>query len=410
VRVLFLNNFCYLRGGSEKVLFEEMRILGEAGHDVEIYSRGHEKNVPTKFEQYFPPPLDTERLGLSPATVRTVKELIYSDTSRRGLRKAIDQFGPDIAHAHNIYGRLSLSVLDELKAAGVPVVLTLHDYKLLCPSYLMLNHGRICERCRGSRFYNAVITKCHRNSYLASSVYAMEAWFNHVFRKYESVRYFISPSMFLRHKAIEFGWDPDKIIHIRNFVDKQAMAAFAVQGDYCLFLGRLSAEKGVKTLLRALKGLPSIPRLVVAGDGPDREALGKLAKENILPVDFTGYVQGAELEKVIMGAKVVILPSEWYENAPLSLLEALAHGKPVIGARIGGIPEMIDDGINGYLFEPGNVADLLMKLEALLGMPGDRVMEMGRAARRKVEREYSAEAHYTRLIAAYGSILGKPIA
>ena len=407
LKILFLNNFYYLRGGSEKILFEEMRILQEAGHEVEIFTRRHEKNEPAKYSKFFPPPLDTDRLGFSLKTVQTVGELLYSHAVRRGLREVIRRFRPDVAHAHNIYGRLSLSVLDELSSAGVPVVMSLHDMKLFCPSYLMLNHGKICERCKGNKFHNAVLTKCHKDSYLASSVYALETWFNHSFKKYGPVKYFIAPSMFLRNKAVEFGWDQRKIAHIPNFIDMQTRAASEAAGDYCLYLGRLSREKGVKTLLTALKDLQVKAELIVAGDGPDRDALRKIALNGALPATFTGYLNGAEVKKTIAGAKVVIMPSEWYENAPLSLLEAFAWGKPVIGARIGGIPEMIDDGVNGYLFESGNAEDLRMKLEMFLSLPGERVMEMGMAARGKVAREFSAGSHYKRLMQIYREALGE---
>ncbi len=407
LKILFLNNFYYLRGGSEKVLFEEMRILQEAGHEVEIFSRSHEQNESSKYAGLFPPPLDTEHLGLSLKTIRTAGELFYSHAARRGLREVIRRFRPDVAHAHNIYGRLSLSVLDELSSAGVPVVMTLHDLKLLCPSYLMLNHGSICERCKGNRFHNAVMTKCHKDSYLASSVYALETWFNYFFKKYDSVKYFIAPSMFLRNKAIEFGWDPRKIEHIPNFIDMQTIGVYGASGDYCLYLGRLSREKGVKTLLTALKELRVKTELIVAGDGPDCDALRKKAISGALSATFTGYLNGAEVKKTIAEAKVVIMPSEWYENAPLSLLEAFAWGKPVIGARIGGIPEMIDNGVNGYLFESGNAEDLRMKLEMFLSLPREYVIEMGMAARSKVAREFSAGSHFKRLMQVYREALGK---
>lgn len=405
MNILFLNNFFYLRGGSEKVLFEEMRMLCENGHRVAVYARGHEKNEPAEFAEFFPPLLDTERLSLSMRTVRTVKELIYSQAARRGLREVIKRFRPDIVHAHNIYGRLSLAVLDELKAAGVPVVMTLHDLKLLCPSYLMLNRGEVCEKCKGNRFYHAVLSRCHKNSYPASAVYAFESWLNTSFGKYDPVRYFIAPSRFLRDKAIEFGWRPERFIHVPNFIDIESITDASGNGSYCLYLGRLSREKGLKTLLRAFLALrPNLP-LQIVGDGPDRDELEKMSSNEKLDVHFAGHLSGRRLIEAIAGAKVIIVPSECYENAPMSILEAMAHGKPVIGARIGGIPEMIDDGVTGYLFEPGNAADLRDKLERFLSLRDAQVAEMGRSARNKVEKEHSAEAHYSGLMHIYSKVL-----
>jgi len=401
MNVLFLNNFYYLRGGSEKVLFEEMRLLSEAGHRVAVYARGHEKNEPAEFAEFFPPPLDTENLRPSIKTVRTVKELIYSRAARRGLREVLERFRPDIAHAHNIYGRLSLSVLDELRAAGVPVVMTLHDLKLICPSYLMLNRGAVCERCKGGKFRHAVLTKCHKGSYPASLVYALESWINYRFGKYDSVHRFITPSRFLRNKCMEFGWDIRKFEYIPNFIDLSQIPAYRAGGEYFLYIGRLSREKGVHTLLRAYQSLKVPIPLKIVGDGPEREALEREAWTAGLQVQFTGYLSGLQLTEALVGARGVVMPSEWYENAPLSLMEAFAAGKPVIGARIGGIPEMIDEGVNGFLFEAGNVAALAETLAKFLSLSGAEITSMGQAARAKIEREFTAERHVAMLIDLY---------
>jgi glycosyltransferase involved in cell wall biosynthesis len=383
-----------------------MRILREAGHEVAIYARGHEKNEPAEFGEFFPPSLDTGHLRPSLATLHTVKELIYSDAARHGLRKVITRFRPDIVHAHNIYGRLSLSVLDELKAARVPVVMTLHDFKLLCPSYLMLNNGRVCERCKGKRFSHAVLSRCHKGSYIASSIYALESWINHASRKYASISLFIAPSRFLRDKCIAYGVDSARITFIPNFIDVLPVPQPGA-GEYLLYMGRLSHEKGVATLLRACSRLREMVSLKVVGDGPEREALKKEAEDAGFSVSFTGHLSGPALEEALHGARGIVLPSEWYENAPLALLEAFAHYKPVIGARIGGIPEMIDDGVNGYLFESGHVADLQNKLQLFMKLPLHKVLEMGEAARKKVENEYSAGSHYARLMNVYRSVLEK---
>lgn len=407
MKILFLNNFYYLRGGSERVLFDEMRILREAGHDVAIYSRGHEHNAASEFSEYFPPPFDTERIDLSLKTLRAAKELIYSGASRRGLAKVIDLFKPDVAHAHNIYGRLSLSVLDELKVASIPVVMTLHDLKMHCPSYLMLNHGRICEQCKGHRYYHAVRTRCHKGSYAASAVYALESWLNYATGRYRSVGRFVTPSLFLMDKCVEYGWDRGKITYLPNFIDLALKPEFRHGGEYILYIGRLSREKGVGALLQAYSRLKRPIPLKIVGDGPEKEGLQRSIGIAGSTVTFTGYLSGPALTDALLGAKVVVMPSECYENAPMTILEAFAHHKPVIGARIGGIPEMIHDGVNGYLFQPGNAADLQAKLELFLNLPEQRVLEMGKSAREKVENEYNAESHYQRLINVYRKVTGK---
>ena len=401
MRILFLNNFYYLRGGSERVLFDEMRILEEAGHEVAIFSRAHDKNNPSEFSGFFPPPINTERLGFSTAAVKTAKELIYSNDARRGLRKVLNLFRPEIVHAHNIYGRLSLSVLDELKAAGIPVVMTLHDMKLLCPSYLMLKGEGICERCRGNKFHRAFLNRCHKNSYAASFIYFLESWINHASGKYASIQKFIAPSRFIRDKCIDFGWESAKFAYIPNFIDCSLIRPSREVEDYLLYIGRLSHEKGVGVLLDACRNLNGSVRIKIVGDGPDRGILERKANALRLPVEFTGYLSGVEISDVFSKARGVVMPSTCYENAPLSVLEAFSHCKPVIGSRIGGIPEMIDDGVDGYLFEAGNVADLQSKLDTFLALHADSVKEMGEAARVKVEREYNPESHYGQLMDIY---------
>jgi glycosyltransferase involved in cell wall biosynthesis len=404
VKILFINNFYYLRGGSEKVLFEEMRLLREAGHETAVFSRSNDKNEPSQFAEFFPPPLDTERVGISLASLYTAKELVYSNAARRGVREVIKRFRPDMAHAHNIYGRLTMSVLDELKSVGVPVVMTLHDLKPLCPSYLMLRNGVVCERCKGKKFHNAVLTRCHKGSYPASFVYALESWINHSLGKYCSVRRFITPSRFLMDKCLEYGWDSGKLAYIANFIDRSQMRECRAGGEYLLYIGRLSREKGVGTLLKAYSCLERPIPLVIVGEGPEREALQKDAQAARLQVTFTGYLSGEALAGTLNGAKGIVMPSEWYENAPLSLLEAFAAGKPVIGARIGGIPEMIDEGVTGFLFEPGNADDLAAMMRRFMMLSPEIIARMGRSARSKVEESFTEKRHMEDLLKLYREV------
>ncbi len=406
LKVLFLNNYLYPRGGSEKVMFEEMRLLDQAGEATAAFSRAHEKNLPSVFHRFFPPQMETERMSLSPQSLLAVKELIYSHAARSGFAEVINRTRPDIIHAHNVYGRLTTSTLDEAQARGIPVVMTLHDLKLLCPSYLMLNHGQVCERCKGGLYHKAVLSRCHKNSYLATMVYAFEAWFNNSFQKYDSISFFIAPSRFLRNKCIDYGWPADRIVHVPNFIDTCSLQPSFDPGKYLLYLGRLSPEKGVETLLKALSGGSTDCQLLVAGEGPERARLETFALEHNLNVRFTGHLSGQRLHDALANAKSIVMPSECYENAPLSLLEAFAHGKPVVGSRLGGISEMIDDGVDGFLFEPGSVEALRETIEHLLALPSQSIVAMGRSAREKVGREYSAENHYKNLTRVYSMAMG----
>ena len=314
----------------------------------------------------------------------------------------------DVAHAHNIYGRLTTSILDLLYKKNVPVVMTLHDYKLICPNYKLMCNGHVCEDCKGKIYYMAIRNRCHKESLVASTIYAFESYFNQIFKKYEkNVRFFISPSRFLKKKFIQFGWPAEQIAFIPNFLAVSEFQPKFTPGNYFLYLGRVSSEKGLLTLIEAFKKISSAKlSLSIVGEGPIRNQLEKTAKADPR-IQFKGYLSGNTLKETTRNALAVIVPSEWYENAPISILEALAFGKPVIGSQIGGIPEMIDDGVNGYLFEPGHVDDLREKLELVLSMPDKRISEMGQAARQKVEREYNAELHYERLMDIYNRALGK---
>lgn len=406
MNLLFLNNYHYLRGGSERVFFNEMGLLKEHGHKVNAFARSHTRDVAAEYSSYFPEDIQTESINLSLEAVKTLKEIIYSKDAKQSLNELLSHFQPDIAHAHNIYGRLTSSVLDLLYERNIPTLLTLHDYKLICPSYKLLCNSRICEDCKGGNFYMAVRNKCHKDSFAASAIYAFESYFNQLFQKFKrNVRFFIAPSLFLKNKLIDFGWPGKKIEYIPNYLVLSEFEPKYAPGKYFLYLGRLSAEKGVSTLIKAFMKIKSDKvNLWIVGEGPVRNQLEEIASADSR-IRFTGYLSGNKLKQTTSDALAVIVPSEWYENASISILESFAFGKPVVGSRIGGIPEMVEEGLNGYLFEPGNVDDLKDKLELMLSKPNKDIEQMGKAARDKVEREYNAELHYERLMEVYNKAL-----
>jgi len=407
MNVLFLNNYFYMRGGSERVFFGDMEMVEAHGHRVAPFCRRSEGDFASPFARFFAPDLQTATVSASLDGLRTVGQVISSRETAAGLDRMLAEFTPDVAHAHNIYGRLTTSVLALLRQRGIPVMMTLHDYKLVCPSYKLEVDGRVCEACGGKQFYRAVVRRCHKGSMAASAVYAAESYFNRFLGRYrKGVAVLISPSHFLKGKLVEFGWPETQIEVVRNCLDSSGFEPRYEPGEYFLYLGRLSREKGVDILLDAFATLPDTARLVVAGTGPlEAELRGRVAGEG--RVTFTGYLSGAALEASIRGARAVVVPSQWYENAPLSVLEAMAYGKPVIGARIGGIPEMVEEGRTGLLFEAGDVDALREALDRLLTMSDAAVAEMGRAARRRVEEHYTAEEHYERLMAVYERAIGR---
>jgi glycosyltransferase involved in cell wall biosynthesis len=403
MKVLFANNYYYLRGGSERVLFDEMEMLRARGHEALAFSRRNGRNVPCPQEEFFPPDFSYDGVPLSKKAAAAFR-LVYSPQCRSSLAALLGRFRPDLMHAHNIYGRLTTAVLDAAEGAGVPVVMTLHDYKLLCPSYLMLRGSGVCEACLGGGFYHCAVRRCHRGSLLASAVVSFESYFNRALGKFRPVRYFICPSRFMLEKHALAGFPREKLLHVPNSIDTGRLRPDYGPGGYVLYAGRLSREKGVITLLRAVKGLGLTLR--VAGAGPMRqECEAFAARHGIENVVFEGHREGDDLGALFRGAAFVVFPSEWYENAPMTVLEAFAYGKPVVASKAGGIPEMVEDGMTGLLFSPGDHEELREKIMFLADRPS-LVSSMGREARRKVEDNHGSALHYERLMEAYGRACG----
>jgi glycosyltransferase involved in cell wall biosynthesis len=406
VNILYLNNYNYVRGGAESVFLSEAELMKSHGHTVHIFANQHPKNLKTQFDKYFPREMVTDSLKPTIDGLQSLWQLFYNWHAKRGLANMLGNIRIDVAHAHNIYSRLTTSVLDFLYKNNIPVLMTLHDYKLVCPSYKLMYSGHICEDCINNKYFMAIWNRCHKNSIAASTVVCFEAYFNYLFNKYrKNVRFLISPSIFLKQKLIDFGWPPSQFVYIPNFVDPSEFLPRFNPGKYFLYLGRLSPEKGIPTLIEAFMKIASKKILLyIAGEGPVRNQLEIIASADSR-IRFTGYLSGEMLKESIRKALAVIVPSEWYENAPISILEALAFGKPVVGARIGGIPEMIDEGINGYLFASGNADDLKEKLELILSMSDEKISKMGQDSRQKIEREYNPELHYERLMDIYQKAL-----
>jgi len=360
----------------------------------------HPENISSPYSRYFVSNVNFDEQGSLINGVKTAGRVLYSLQAKRRLDGLLKKERPDIVHLHNIHHQISPSILHTIKAHALPVVMRLHDYKMVCPVYTLLLNGRPCQRCRGGRYYNAFINRCTKNSYLKSAVNVLEMYLHHrILHIYELVDVFISPSLFLKEKFQEMGF-PGEVVHLPYFIDGQDFfPSYNYREKFLVYFGRLSPEKGLFTLLEAMAGLDL--ELKIIGDGPLRKDMEKVVNEKGLDnVSFLGYRRGEELKRPIQKAMAVVIPSEWYENYPRSVIEAFALGKPVIGSRIGGIPELVKDGQTGLTFEPGNAEDLRAKVKALISNP-DRVYKMGQAARRFVEEKLNPEVHYQGLMKIY---------
>jgi glycosyltransferase involved in cell wall biosynthesis len=333
--------------------------------------------------------------------LRDAAKIIYSFEAKEKIAKILDGFRPELVHLHIFQHQLSTSILPEIKKRGIPAVYTAHDLKSVCPNYKMLTHGTVCERCKGHRYYRCVRYRCTKNSYAKSLVNMVEMYSQLFWKHYDLIDLIITPSEFYRKKLVEFRFPDRKVIHIPNCVDVKRCVPKYQHKNYCLFLGRLSEEKGIGTLVEAMKTVKN-GKLVIAGTGPlEKEISRKIESEKIRGIEMVGFKTGDDLAELIRNAICAVLPSEWYENGPMSLLESFAYGKPVIGSNIGGIPEHINEGVDGLLFEAGNSDDLAEKIRMMCA-DGKRTVEMGKRAREKAESLYSVESHMERLLEVYG--------
>ena len=263
MKTLYLNNFNYLRGGAENVFLSEAALMEKHGNEVYIFTRQHQKNLRSQYETLsFPGQMKTQSLKPSADGLRSLCQLFYNRQAKHGLAQILDEVCIDVAHAHNIYGGLTTSVLDLLYQRKIPTLLTLHDYKLICPNYKLLSHGQVCEDCKSGKFYMAVWNACHRDSRIASAIYALETYFNELSEKYRNkVQLLIAPSRFLRDKFIEFNWPENHIEYIPNFLNLSDFEPQYSPGNYFLYLGRLSVEKGIVNAYRCIYKPLKIPIL-----------------------------------------------------------------------------------------------------------------------------------------------------
>jgi len=402
VRILHVNKFLYRRGGAESYMLDLAALQARAGHQVEFFAMAHPENLPARFAAWFPTHVELEPPPSSVGgKVRSAGRVLWSTSARRGIERIVEEFTPDVVHLHNIYHQLSPSVLEPLRRLGIPAVMTLHDYKLACPSYQFLDHGAPCQACIDGGFGQAVRRRCKGGSLPASALCATESWLHRRTGAYGPVGRFICPSRFLAGRMARAGVYPDRLRTVRHFVDCTDLAPKTEGGGDVVFAGRLSPEKGVDTLIAAVGRLGPSAVLQVAGEGSDGDGLRRLADE-LAPgrVIFHGRLSGADTQSLLRSAAVVAVPSRWYENQPMVVLEAMALGVPVVASDMGGLPELVEPGVTGALVPPDDEDALAAALAALLAEP-ERALAMGRAARAGIARGHSPETHLERLEEIY---------
>ena len=388
MRILLSNKFYYRRGGDCIYMLNLEHLLKTNGHDVAVFAMDYPENLDTPWKKYFP-----QEMGKLMALTRP----FGSSEVRRKFNRLLDDFKPDVAHLNNIHTQLSPVMAELAYRRGVRVVWTLHDYKLLCPRYDCLRDGReVCELCFTGDKGPCLANRCMKGSRLASWIGYKEALKWNRARLEACTDMFVCPSRFMAEKMAQGGFDEKKLKVLCNFidVDKCRKDDYAKDDYYC-FIGRLSHEKGAGTLVEAASRLPY--RLKVIGGGPLTEELKAKSEELKGNVEFVGFKQWDEIKQLVGRARFSVIPSEWYENNPLSVIEAQCLGTPVLGARIGGIPELIDEGVNGMTFKSGDVDDLEGKIAGMYRSSFD----YGDIARKAMER-YNAGKYYEEIMKVYG--------
>jgi glycosyltransferase involved in cell wall biosynthesis len=412
MKILMSDKFYFVMGGAERYFFDLQAVLEANGHTVIPFSMEHPDNFPTPYSRYFVDRIDfnvTGPLRKARVGLQSVGRIFYSTQAAERLARLIRDTRPDIAHLHMIDHQISPSILPVLRRAGIPVVQTVHTYKLVCPTYRLYHMGRnqVCEKCLSGFYCRALADRCHKDSFFATLLVVLETAFHKSARFYErGIDRFLVPSRFMGDKLAEGGIRPDRIRHLPYTIDISAYRPSFSAGRYALYMGRLSAEKGLFTLLRAVESGFEWP-LVIAGDGPQRPELeAYAARRGLKRVRFAGRLDGDELRKTLDGAGFVVVPSEWHENSPLVIYESLAMGKPVIGAAMGGIPELITPGVDGALYPAGDAEALRRRLVEFVRRERD-LPSMGRAGRRKAERLFSPANHYRELSMIYQELIDR---
>lgn len=378
MKVLLVHNEYGIFTGEEAVVQSVIRLLKQGGHDVVTFIRSSTE-------------IPNMRFGKPLAFCNG----IYSFSSKRTIRKLLSDHKPDIVHIHNLFPFISPSILRECKKAGIPVVMTVHNYRLFCPTGLYMINGRICEKCNDGEYWCA-LRNCTGS--LAKSIgYALR---NYVARKQrlylDNVTMYAALTEFQRERLISKGFPPDRIVVIPNMATIRKPPKKKSSGNFVGFVGRVSQEKGIETLLLAARKCPSIP-FKAAGDYNRMPDVLTRTPPNF---QFLGKLRPEQVTDVYTESRIVVLPSIWFEGFPMVLVEAMLHGNPVLCSYIGGLPKIVEDGVTGLLFKPGNADELAEKIRYLWDRP-ELCREMGEAGCRKALREYSPEKYYERLMAVY---------
>lgn len=408
MKILLIDNFLYRRGGAEVVFLNTGNLLKSKGHEVVYFSQQWSKNQPSEYNHFFPRGIDTKTSSLW-ERIQGVGKYFYNKEAANKLEKLIIEQKPDIAHAHLFWGGISGSIFRVLQKYNIPLVHTAHDYRMVCPAYAFKNSAnQICEQCVGRKFHHCVKNRCSKGSLAMSFLMCIEMYFRNSFMNpidYIDSFMFVSNFSYNKHLQYEPRFANKHCVTMYNFQDASVLNSvekgLLTHDSYYLYYGRLSHEKGLHVLIESFADMPYL-NLKIVGTGPMEADLKHLCEEKQTSnIEFLGFKTGSELFDIIRKAKFVCVPSECYENNPMTIIESYTLRTPVIGSDLGGIIEIIEDGITGYKFKPSDILSFKETVIKAENMSDVDYYEMKDSAEKFAEMHFDKELYYNRLMDLY---------
>jgi glycosyltransferase involved in cell wall biosynthesis len=401
--ILSINQKYEINGGSDRYYFNLNELLRNKGHNLLEFAASGKNDSESAYSNYFPKAIEFKTSNPS-----SILPYLYNRQAKYALRKFLEQnIQPDVAHLQIYYGHLSSSILTELHSKGIPIIQTLHEYKFSCPVYTHISGDTICEKCLDGTSMNVIINKCKNDSYAQSTIRYLESRISRLLGDISKIDMFLCVSKFQKSLMQRVGIPEHKLKVLYNFVDLPENKNTTPHKNYFLYFGRIEKLKGIHTAIKAFQKFPNNDFKIV-GVGPYTADLQKLvATLPIQNVEFLGFKSGDDLWDLVASSRAVLVPSEWYENCSMTVLESKALGRPVIASAIGGITEQIVDGENGFLHAPNEPSSISRAIERLLALTDSEYASMCQASRTDLTNRYSADLHYKKLKVVYEEIMHK---
>lgn len=408
MKILLVNKYHYVKGGSETYYFGLANLLTKLGHEVIFFAMTDKNNHPCKDEQFFVSNVDFNGKTSKMQKIKAGFRVLYSFEAKKSISALIEKEKPDIVHINLVHRHITLSIIRAIKKYNIPIVYTVHDLNCVCPNHEMLVNGKVCELCLKGKYRNCIKQKCVKSSTVKSALGAIEAINYKRMKIYDDIDLYITPSYFYKKKLEESGIIHPEIVHIKNFLPLDTKFKNDNEDkNYLLYFGRISEEKGIITLLKAMEKLQNNTPLYILGTGALEEQVKEYIKAHNLEekVKMFGFKSGDELKKFVAQAKCIILPSEWYENGPYAIMEAMSQGKPVIVSRFGGLPEIVEDQKTGFICNPFDSEDLKNCIEKVCNLTADEYKAMSNTAVLNAKRDFDADTYGKTLIAHYERLI-----